>query len=82
MQCHTSAAVTVTAKVKIVPFREHSKYNLAVKNKRGLRGSTCGIDNYITFQEISTLYGLLFETSEGNHGQCRVSVGFSEADSF
>lgn len=42
----TGTAIIMTAELKIVPFREHSKYT--VKNKRGLHGSTCGIDNYIT----------------------------------
>lgn len=57
--------------------RAQQVHNLAVKNKRGLHGSTCCVDNYITLQEISTLYGLLFETSQGNHGQCGVSADLS-----
>lgn len=53
--------------------RAQQVHNFPLKNKRGLHRSTCCIANYITLQEISTLYATLLQNSEGK-AQIVVSI--------
>lgn len=53
--------------------RAQQVHNLPLKNKRGLHRSTCCIANYVTLQEISTLYATLLQNSEGK-AQIVVSI--------